>query len=320
MVGGYAYILDCFGFLHTAGVSDPTNPKPLGSIKVSNNAYSLFVLGNYAYVANFGGGFKIVDVSNPKNPQMAGSLKDANKGAMPDNPNSVVVAGAYAYVAGDNVLQIVNVKDPANPYSVGWLKHNQNGAKLKGAYKVVVDKAQRYAYVVSVGSNALQIVDIQNPAFPTPAGSLNLGSYTGSVDDYDLSIAVSGDYAYVTRDGVSSADDALDIIDVKNPNNPKLISTLKHREGGALLAGAYKVVVVGDYAYVASVDSQALEIVNVSDRTKPKHHASLRNGKMNALLYTPCFIAVVGEHAFILDGGFMALQIVKLTEPGASPR
>lgn len=49
-------------------VSDPTNPRQVGSFNTDGYAYGVTTSGNYAYVADGANGLVIIDISDPTNP------------------------------------------------------------------------------------------------------------------------------------------------------------------------------------------------------------------------------------------------------------
>ena len=87
--------------------------------------------------------------------------------------------------------------------------------------------------------------------------------------DMPTSVYVSDNYAYVT----SFYSNALEVIDISDPANPKHASSLSHGEGGALLQGPIAIQISGNYAYIASQGSQAIEVVDISNPLKPKHYS-----------------------------------------------
>ena len=112
-----------------------------------------------------------------------------------------------------------------------------------------------YAYVASHGSNALEIVDVTNPAAPVHKRSFYLMS--------PQSIFISGNYAYVAE-GFGS--NGLEIIDVTNPASPVLKGSIANCVN-VLLSNPVSVYVSGNHAYVASFGSNALEIVDIGTVT-----------------------------------------------------
>lgn len=65
VVNGYAYIADDTLGLQIVDVSDPSQPKVVGSIK-TGKAMDVAVSGDYAYVAADTAGLCIIDINNPK--------------------------------------------------------------------------------------------------------------------------------------------------------------------------------------------------------------------------------------------------------------
>ncbi|HVP96573.1 PGF-pre-PGF domain-containing protein [Methanoregula sp.] len=163
------------------------------------------------------------------------------------------------------------------------------------------------AFIVSQGSNALEIIDVSDPAHPLHKGSL-LNGAGGALLNAPKSVYVSGNYAYVA----SSGNNALEIVDVSDPAHPTHKGSLTNGTGGALLNAPKSVFVSGNYAYMASSGSNALEIVDISDPANPVHTGSIKN---DALLKTPTGIAVSGRYAFVASSGSNALEIVDVSNP-----
>ena len=136
-----------------------------------------------------------------------------------------------------------------------------------------------YAYLTSQDENALEIVNISNPAHPTHTGSIVNGT-GGALLQYPSGVCISGKYAYIA----SSLSNAFEIVDISDQANPKHAGVLTNGTGGALLGGPNGVYVSGNYAYVASSQSHALEIVNISNPENPVHAGSIINGTDGAVL------------------------------------
>jgi hypothetical protein len=140
-------------------------------------------------------------------------------------PESVAVAGRYAYVANytASTLQVFDVSTPSSPVSVGSVG--------TGSGPTSVAVAGRYAYVVTAGANTLQMFDVSTPSSPVSAGSVATGINPES-------IAVAGRYAYV----VNYADNTLQVYDVGG-------SYIQHLEVGAMETGTLQ---TGDTVTVGS--------------------------------------------------------------------
>ena len=252
----------------------------------------------------------LVDLSSPGyasgvNPVHVASISDDGDVKL-DAPESVFVAGNYAYVASrdSNALEIVNISNPAAPVHAGSIS-NGGDVKLNSPYGVFV--AGNYAYVASTGSDALEIVDISNPATPVHAGSISSG---GDVKlDYPESVFVAGNYAYVA----STGSNALEIVDVSNPATPVHAGSISNG-GDVKLSGPRSVFVAGNYAYVASGVSYALEIVDVSNPATPVHAGSISAGG-DVKLSGPRSVFVAGNYAYVASEYSDALEIVDVSNP-----
>jgi hypothetical protein len=265
---------------------------------------------------NFQSGASVLLTPVNVNPVHKGSIINGAGGALLNDPNSVYVSGNYAYVASSNsnALEIVDVSNPANPVHKGCITDNSisgSGALLNDPVSVYV--SGNNAYVASSNSNALEIVDVSNPANPVHKGSIVDGTGGARLND-PVSVYVSGNYAYVA----SLGSDALEIVDVSNPANPVHKGSIVDGAGGARLNDPHSVYVSGNYAYVASYDSNALEIVDVSNPASPVHKGSIVDGAGGALLAHTESVYVSGNYAYVVSSGSNALEIVDVSNP-ASP-
>ena len=145
------------------------------------------------------------------------------------NTTSVVItnlAGTNFSSGATVMLTPVNV----HPVHKGSIANGSGGALLNGPCGIFV--SGNYAYVASYDSNALEIVDISNPASPTHKGNIANGS-GGALLNGPYGVFVSGNYAYVT----SYDSNALEIMDISNPASPTHKGSIANGNGGALLNG-----------------------------------------------------------------------------------
>ena len=162
-------------------------------------------------------------------------------------------------------------------------------------------------YIVSQWSNALEIIDVSDPAHPVHKGSLINGTGRALLNA-PKSVYISGNYAYIT----SSGSNALEIVDTSDPAHPTHEGSITNGTGGALLNSPKSVFISGNYAYVVSSGSNALEIVDISDPANPVHSGSITN---DTFLKTPAGIAVSGKYAYVASSGSNALEIVDISDP-----
>jgi hypothetical protein len=225
--GHYAYVTSYLSnSLEIVDISDPAAPVHTGSIVDGaggaslNHPNSVYVRANYAYVTSYDDNtLEIIDVSNKAAPVHKGSIANGAGGALLNGPYSIYAAENYAYVVSrsSNALEIVDVTDPAAPVHKGSIVNGAGGARLNNPYSISFGhtlttptfETGNYAYVASDGSDALEIVDVTDPAAPVHKGSIVNGA-GGALLSGPIGVYVSGDYAFVT----SFASHSLEIVDI----------------------------------------------------------------------------------------------------------
>jgi hypothetical protein len=128
LVGQFAYLVTGAGagHLEIVDVSQPDQPKLVGSLTFDSSAAGVRVVRDIAYVAATFGGLQVVDVSNPAVPVLVGSIDTIGAAS------GVDVVGDLAYVAATSAgLQVVEVQ--LLPASVGLphLQIRRSGQQLE---------------------------------------------------------------------------------------------------------------------------------------------------------------------------------------------
>ena len=195
-----AYLGD-FGSLELVDVSDPTDLKPLSEMPYS--IIELEVADSLLFVSGRDNrdttdlGLHIFSLADPVQPLLLGSSPDAFA--------RIDIEGEQAYLAaGDEGLQVVDISTLSAPDRIGGYR---TGA---GALKVWAFDDRAY---VQDGFNArtlfgLFILDVSDPRLPDTL------SYLPEPDLQDL-YAV-GDYLFLATDG-------LDVYDLAEPSEPRLV-------------------------------------------------------------------------------------------------
>jgi hypothetical protein len=306
--GNYAYISDSnksdsdSGNLDIINVTNPKNPLKVGSVRTKSAIEAtLSVSGNYAYVVgsptnyfvpgtkNTLGEIEIIDISSPTKPTIVADTQDNLSGG----PQGTV-SGNYLYVAnGSFGFRIFNISDPKKPVMVGSSKD-----KLSNATSIAI--TGNYAFVgngisCAKGCSSLQVFDITNPANPINVGSIN-GLHSAGP------ISVSGNYAYILDD------DSVDIIDIANPSNLKIISSVGSFSTG--LNNPHSIAISGNYAYVTSYANGSIIVYNISDPLHPTLATTITEG-LGDLSY-PESITISGHFVYVtclVSGKLVIYQI-----------
>ncbi len=287
-----------------------------------------FTIGQNTYavvVAETDDGIQIVDVTNPASPVAVGHLSD-DTNILLDGPRgvdiSVIGGNTYAIVATyfESALQIVNVTDPTDPVAAGSLK-DTNSLELETPQAVAVFTigSNTYAAVASYQDNALQIVDITNPAAPMATGNLKDGGSARLDGPRDVEIFTIGSNTYAAV--ASSADNALQIVDVTNPADPTpagRLSDTGSRELGGPRGVEIFTICSNTYAAVAAYKDHGLQIVDVTDPTDLMPTGKLEDSNSRNL-QSPRGVAVftTGSNIYAAVASFHddGLQIVDVTDP-----
>ena len=146
-----------------------------------------------------------------------------------------------------------------------------------------------YAYVANHDAG-LQVIDISNPALPSPVATVDTSGAA-------YGVAVAGPYAYV-----ADGDAGLRVIDISNPAAPSLVATV---DTSGFARG---VAVAGHYAYVAD-GVAGLQVIDISDPAVPTLVATL------GISGYAFVVAVAGPYAYVAAGN--GLRVIDISDPAA---
>ena len=178
------------------------------------------------------------------------------------------------------------------PTEVGNLIFNED------AVDVALSSNGQYAFVV-VKEQGLEIIDVSNPASPTPAGNLSITS-GGVWGPVGVTLSSNGQYAFVSNFG-----GGLEIIDVSDVSNPTAVGNFDTPGAGVRDVALSS---DGQHAFVASY-MKGLQIVNVSDKAAPTLAGSLDTDG----LAVGVTLSSDGQYAFVADD-MSGLQIIDVSD------
>ncbi len=226
-------------------------------------------------------------------------------------------------------------------------------ALLDQADSVVVD--WNYAYITSVRSDALEIVNISTPSNPTHVSSLTDGTWWATLN-WPRWIIKNWNYLYIAV----NVSDTLEVVDVSDPTNPTHVTSIANswttylnwamwvsmswsylyvtaNTSDALtifdistassptfvwsltdatrLNWAYYIDIQWNYAYITSYTNDSLEIIDITDPTNPSFIWELTDGSWWANLNWPVWIKVINNYAYIASYISDALEIVDISNP-----
>lgn len=259
-------------------VSNPSNPKKLGSWWDSTCSESVTVDNQIAYLAHGDQGLEILDVRDPNEPAVIKHFSAAGR------VRGVDTQGHIAYVAnGYRGLKIVDVSNNSSPVDLSELK----------TYRALdVDVAGPFAHVADDWAG-YKLVDISNPSQPKLISELDTPGYAEDI--------------FVLRNMVYIADGegGLRILDLSDPSAPKEVASVPV-EGGY----AYEVFVVNDFAYLAA-GKAGLLVINVATPSRPIVYSKYH---VNSSKFEARGVTVQGPHAF-LAGAYTGVSILDVSNP-----
>jgi hypothetical protein len=329
------------GFVLPAAAFGATAPVLLGSTGDSTDMsglVSVAVSGHYAYsTAYWQGRLVAFDISNPSSPQMVGETPQTTS---LENGTNITIVGSDAYVVSKNrnastvsnddgsgnSLTIVDISDPTHPTVVTPNGTLHDSTNLFGSYGIAV--RGNYAYVANQGilggqpntpdtsTGGFSVIDwttmtvvkhFDNDSLPAP--------WTGqNVFDHSTSVALSGNYAYVTAfDG-----DRVTVVDISNPLSPQIVASLANNTHTEDLAAPVDLAVQGNYLYVANqvgTPDDELTVIDISNPLAPTVVGSLADGRLNAAYR----IRVSGDFAYLSASTAQTVAAIDISDP-AAPR
>jgi len=183
---------------------------------------------------------------------------------------------------------------PTNLTQKSWF---QNSTSMNGANAVVV--SGDYAYIVSISTDSLTIIDISNKSNPTQVGwFVNATSLDGASD-----IAVSGNYAYIA----SSSANSLTIINITNKTNPEQISSYAN---STTMQFPYFLEVKDDYVYVTGFSSNSLAVLNISNVSSISLVDYIKD---DSLLEGAMGLSVDGDYAYVISFWNKSLNTINIS-------
>jgi len=275
--------------LHVVDVSDPAHPQAFGSVAIPGGAVAVAVADQYAYV---GGpdGLHVVRCADPAQPVLTGSV--ATDGTVA----RVAIAGVHAFAAtGARGLQVVDVADPTAPHITCTIDTARSAQDVAVVGTTVYLACNDYAYVPLPGCG-LFVIDAANPVRPATIGALDLGASAGD-------LAVAGSTAYVLTAGEPPFPSALQVVDLTEPETPRVVGMLG-------LPAASMLAVTPPYV-VLGTNSPALLVIDVTDPAQPQYAGAVQ------LSDQPNAIAAAGPYAYVGVGVYItgAIHMVDLADP-----
>ena len=329
-------------------VTDPANPVPVASLRDGVDGFEALGGGNVVAVTTISGStyalvagyldhaVQVINVTDPANPVPVASLRDGVGGfealAGPFDIDVVTSSGTtYVLVASllDSAIQVIDMGDPASPAPVAVIQDGVDGfEELAAAVSLAIVSTQdgTYALVASFEDNAIQVIDVTNPAAPLPAGTILDGE-----DDFHLvkpshvDTAIISDRTYALV--ASYARSYVQIIDVTDLNAPTSVAVIQDDEGGfeALQTVSRLEVVAASgstYVLASGFDDNAIQVIDVTNPATPLPAGVIVDGEggFEGLGGASSMTTITAsDRTYVLVASYQddAIQVIDMTDPSA---
>ena len=223
-------------------VSNPYDPVFLGEVRTQGigEVYGIYFdsIANNLYLTTYPSGFEIWNLSNPSNPILLG--RASTNGV---SFGGIFFSDKYVYITASSGVEVFDVSDPSSPVKIGNCDLSYYaGNSAKNGDNI---------FVALWNEGGMEVVDVSNPFNPHIVGS---SDYTAT------GIWVVNGYAYIVDYHFG-----LRILDINNLSNIFLVGSLSMDDGQG------RIIVIGDYAYIANGSSSGggIYVVDISIPTIP---------------------------------------------------
>ena len=283
------------GFAGT-NIAAPVQPNIIKHLISSNleRSYKNVIVGDRLYATSRDtNSLSVIDISDPANARILGSVTDAD--AL-KQPQSIAVAGQYAYISIDNGrMAVVDISDDSEPTIVNDSAADSISLRFMTELRIKGD------YLYATGNFYFYVFDISDPANPAllEDSTLNDQTLRGSEN-----LIVQGNLAYV-----ASKNGNFFIINIVNQDAPVIQGFI---EGHAELAGASGLAVQEGYAYISARSSSALRVIDISDSSNPAIVAGVQDSD---LIRGPSSLTVDGNYAYIIGSDDKYIRVIDIANP-----
>lgn len=279
--GGYLYVGDGEKGFKAVRIEYGSKIPGEGG-EVSGSVEDIAVSGKYIYLASCEQGIQVAELGEEKNVLDRGEFKE-----LPGCAVSVAVTKGWLLATyQERGLRVYSLDVVVSPKQVGDIETSgaANDVAIKDEYAFVAD-----------GQSGLQVID-WDALINQIVANVNLDDDDDGKAADAQGIFVLGDYAYI-----AIGDEGLAIVDIKEPVNPRLVST--HEVGFFARAVSVQDFPFDDkerfYAYVVGGEEDGgsgLQVIDVTDPANPSDYGSPLDVSQPAV-----DVLVEGRYLFLLQ-------------------
>ncbi len=242
----YAIIADDYKGICILDISNPENPKKIGSYNSGGQARDVLVQGEYLYLADYDKGLLIFDISKVTSPKFIGAYEDIAGACW------IRIKDTLAYVGDLGApFKIINIANPTKPQIVNEFPEGS----FDYGDDICIDDTLAYVNCRIQTSDAIftfAVINIKNPAHPRFVSGITLPSTRQG-------LIKRGNFIYT-----NTFNEGVFIIDVTLPSAP-------------IISGQYKIsnysgnrIEIDDNLLIVPHFVDGFSIAQINDPKKPK--------------------------------------------------
>ena len=182
---------------------------------------------------------------------------------------------------------------------------------LEGPQSIELVKVGGVSYVLvgSAGSNAIQVMNVEDPKIPVPSGSITVSGNPTEIE----TATISGDtFALVILDG-----NTLQVIRITDMQMPHSVATFNGGTSADWQDIETFTVQHNTYAMISDLAGNSIIVLNVTDPYSPHITGTIQDGGNGfEALAGPRDIEIINDHyALVASEADSAIQIIDMTNP-----
>lgn len=189
----------------------------------------------YAAISGHYNTLQIVDVTDPRAPKGIVGLGNVQDAADEQYGWHVAVWAKSDMIYGmvsnhyNNTVKIIDITDPLMPHTIHDIQDGFDALWRPGEIEIYADAQKTYAIILggTADRDGLQIIDVSDPRMPASVSTILDQEDASLKSPRGVELLEWNDNVYVIV--ASAASNAVQIIDITEPDNPESVSSIQNR-------------------------------------------------------------------------------------------
>ena len=275
-----------------------TTSGPLGIAVTPDQNYLVVT----CYLANK---VEIYDISTIASPSLVSTITSGAGSFIFSSPWNVTMSddGNTIFILYSNGVESANITTRSSPTFLGRIVHG-GSVLLQTPLEAAYDATNSMLWVASYASNAVEGINISNPASMTHVCSIADGAGGAELSEVH-SIVKKGNYLLTA----CRAGGAFEVIDITTPSSPT------HSAKITGLAGPTDVKYINNVAVVSAYDGNRIRFFDISTITAPVSVSFVNDGQDNANIFLADQSLLSSDgHCYSTARGGNALSVINYSD------